>query len=122
MCATVLGFCPGNPYVQLDSDEYSASVLSDKPSFLSADTFLNDLYAGIQADPSPRPTLKMVHFTDVHVDLQYAAGSNKKCKSTCCCRAEFGFPKDKSEQAGRLGTYGCDIPMDVITKLGEFIN
>ncbi len=44
-----------------------------------------------------RPTLSMVQFTDIHIDLDYAVGSNKNCPDILCCRAENGFPTNTAD-------------------------
>jgi len=82
------------------------------------------LYKEIAADPNKdsRPTLKFVHFTDIHMDMKYRSGASKKCSDVICCRAENGFPTDPSLRAGPLGTFGCDVPIDVVTTMGEIIN
>ncbi len=64
----------------------------------------------------------MIQFTDIHMDLQYVAGASNKCDNIICCRADDGFPTDESLQAGSLGDFGCDVPVDVITTMGEYIN
>lgn len=73
-------------------------MLADKPAFLSNDDFVDNLYAKINADPNKdqRPTLKFVHFTDIHMDMLYSAGASKTCDDVICCRAVDGFPTDPS--------------------------
>lgn len=56
------------------------------------------------------------------MDMKYEAGASKKCDDIICCRASDGFPNDTSLQAGPLGSFGCDIPIDVVTKMGDYIN
>lgn len=64
----------------------------------------------------------MVQFTDIHLDLKYVSGTSRICNYVICCREVNGHPTDKSQQAGPLGTYGCDVPVDVLTTMGEYIN
>lgn len=73
-------------------------MLSDKPAFLANDDFIDNLYAKIRADPNrdERPTMKFVHFTDIHMDMFYTSGASKKCPDVICCRATDGFPTDPS--------------------------
>lgn len=54
--------------------------------------------------------------------MKYRAGASKKCDFILCCREANGFPRDKAKRAGRLGNYGCDVPFDLITTMGEYIN
>lgn len=64
----------------------------------------------------------MVQFTDIHLDLQYVSGTSSVCTYIICCRAINGVPTNESQKAGPLGTYGCDVPIDTLTTMGEFIN
>ncbi|XP_037079276.1 sphingomyelin phosphodiesterase-like [Pollicipes pollicipes] len=57
--------------------------------------------------------LKVLHLADIHLQLDYVAGSNAKCKNKLfCCRAKDGFPRvAKKHAAGVWGTYeNCDTP------------
>ena len=55
------------------------------------------------------PTIRVLHLTDVHIDLKYKEGSNVNCDEPLCCRADDG--PVKGEPAGKWGAYGnCDVP------------
>lgn len=71
-------------------------MLADKPASLVEDDFVDNLYQQIAADPNKdsRPTLKIVQFTDIHLDLKYVSGTANSCDSVICCRPVNGFPKD----------------------------
>lgn len=45
-----------------------------------------------------------------------------KCDYVICCREVNGKPKHPNETAGPLGSYFCDVPIDTLTTMGEFIN
>ncbi len=96
-------------------------MLKSKPEHLQDDNFVNNLYEDLLKDKHPRKTLKMVQVTDIHLDLKYRSGASNDCRSAICCRAEYGFPRQKSKQAGPLGDYHCDIPIDTITSMGEYV-
>ena len=65
----------------------------------------------------------MVQFGDIHLDLEYAPGSNKKCNRIMCCRKETGYPEDPKNGAGPLGALAaCDIPEEVIYLMADKIN
>ncbi|CAD5229144.1 unnamed protein product [Bursaphelenchus okinawaensis] len=58
------------------------------------------------------PTLKVLHITDIHVDLDYAVGTESDCGEPQCCR----WPKQRVDKikkpAGYWGSVGnCDIPL-----------
>lgn len=119
MCTDALAWCPSydSSFIQLNETTYADAILADKPANIATDDFIDNLYAKIRNDPNRdrRPTLKFVHFTDIHMDLQYVKGASKTCPDVICCRAVDGFPTDPSQQAGPLGTFGCDVPVDVVT-------
>ena len=125
-CTEVFDVCPSwdSNYVELDPFKYADQILANKPNIVKNDDFIDNLYKEIAADPKKeeRPTLKFVHFTDIHMDLKYRAGASKKCSEVICCRATDGFPTDPALQAGPLGSFGCDIPVDVVTTMGDIIN
>lgn len=56
------------------------------------------------------------------MDLQYSQGASIHCDNIICCRPGDGFPTDPNSQAGKYGSPGCDIPIDVVTTMGEYIN
>jgi len=108
----------------LDPQDYITKMLSDKPESITDDNYVNALYDSIASDPNreSRPTIKIVQFTDIHLDLQYVSGTSNICAYVICCRAINGHPSNKTQQAGPLGSYGCDVPIDTLTTMGEFIN
>jgi sphingomyelin phosphodiesterase len=94
-----------------------------KPKYLQKDDFIDYLYKEIASDSSVRPTLSMIQFTDLHLDLEYMPGSSKTCKNVLCCRAEDGIPDDPSDAAGPYGALAlCDVPANVLFKMGDKIN
>ena len=84
--------CDRGNYSLLEPQVYADRVLLGKPQYLADDNYQNFLYQQIASSKTERPTLSMVQFTDIHVDLDYAVGSNKHCDDILCCRAENGFP------------------------------
>ena len=99
-CTQVLDLCPSwdSNYNVLNPNDWSDKMLADKPVLIQNDDFIDNLYKEIAADPNKesRQTMKIVHFTDIHMDLFYRAGASKTCKDVICCRASDGFPKDPS--------------------------
>ena len=73
-------------------------MLKDKPDHLQNGDFVDNLYLGIKNDPNrqKRITLKMVQFTDLHLDFRYRSGANTDCGDVMCCREEHGFPTNES--------------------------
>ncbi|RWS17697.1 sphingomyelin phosphodiesterase-like protein 2, partial [Dinothrombium tinctorium] len=53
-----------------------------------------------------------VQLTDIHVDLNYAPGTDSDCGEPLCCRLSNGFTKDVNRKAGVWGDYRkCDSPL-----------
>ncbi|XP_077972513.1 sphingomyelin phosphodiesterase-like [Styela clava] len=61
--------------------------------------------------PNPgSPTSKVLFFTDMHMDVQYKAGSNAECGEPLCCR-NTDVLQNNSKAAGKWGDYrNCDMP------------
>jgi sphingomyelin phosphodiesterase len=53
---------------------------------------------------------EIIQFTDIHLDLDYEAGTNSDCGLPICCRAPNGPPKNQTYSAGRYGHFGCALP------------
>ena len=125
-CTVALDLCPSwnSNYTLVDENQYVNNMLASKPLSIQNDDFIDNLYKEIAADPNKeaRPTMKFVHFTDIHMDLLYRAGASRVCGDIICCREANGYPTNASLQAGPLGTFGCDIPLDVVTLMGDIIN
>lgn len=55
--------------------------------------------------------MKVLQFTDVHVDPNYLPGGNAMCDDLNCCRFDQGEPANASAAAGYWGDYrDCDTP------------
>ncbi|KAF8205435.1 sphingomyelin phosphodiesterase [Mycena galopus ATCC 62051] len=53
---------------------------------------------------------QVVHFSDVHIDQQYAPGSDADCKKPICCRNFADEAVPPKEPAGPFGNPNCDSP------------
>lgn len=63
-------------------------------------------------------SFKFVHFTDIHLDLEYSVGAEVNCDEPVCCRADVsnvakGSKSMKSRKWGETEGY-CDSPMDLV--------
>jgi sphingomyelin phosphodiesterase len=75
----------------------------------------------VNVNTPPRKTLKVVHMSDPHIDLEYQVGALNKCDGYLCCRKENGFPADKKLQAGPWGGYWCDLPEQTLQSMLEHV-
>ncbi|KAH9511227.1 Sphingomyelin phosphodiesterase [Dermatophagoides farinae] len=60
---------------------------------------------------------KILHLTDIHLDLFYTKGSNSKCNEPLCCRSTSYVVNNKSYPAGYWGEMNgdCDIPLELVS-------
>lgn len=107
-CSNLVGLCD-YPAVR----PYNLSFPSPKPTTS-------------RPPPSGNPPIKVVHFSDTHVDLSYETGSNFDCTKPICCRVytEGDAPGNTSSPCGPWGNAKCDPPhqlqqsmMDAIASL-----
>ncbi|XP_077403403.1 sphingomyelin phosphodiesterase [Vanacampus margaritifer] len=71
--------------------------------------------------PKPgSPKSRVLFLTDIHWDIEYAAGSAADCKEPLCCRNDSGTLKWRRREAGYWGTYSkCDLPLRTVENLLE---
>ena len=73
LCVATMGFCS---YPEVDADELSFP--SPKPPLGRGPVE--------RPPPSGRKPLRIVHYSDIHVDPWYVAGANANCTKPICCR------------------------------------
>ncbi|KAI9727588.1 MAG: hypothetical protein M1834_008027 [Cirrosporium novae-zelandiae] len=63
--------------------------------------------------PSQKTPLKVVHISDIHVDLSYVAGASYNCTEMVCCRiySDDDAPNVTDYPAGAFGNPNCDSPL-----------
>ncbi|CAJ0608843.1 unnamed protein product [Cylicocyclus nassatus] len=80
-----------------------------------------------QPVPGGKPVLKVLHLTDIHLDMLYTPGLEAKCAEPQCCRPqqdpdEVSVAAGVKEAAGQWGTVGnCDAPYWLLTNMLAFI-
>ncbi|KAJ9142785.1 Sphingomyelin phosphodiesterase [Pleurostoma richardsiae] len=96
-CTTFFGLCD-----YPDVTPYTVPFPSPKPS------------TGRPA-PSGQTPIKVVHFSDIHVDQFYVPGSNANCSKPTCCRSYTtdDSPGHNDAPAGRNGDHKCDSPVSL---------
>ena len=60
--------------------------------------------------PENAPVKKILHLTDIHVDLTYTVGNNAECDLPMCCGNTSGLAPTPESGAGYWGAYSCDTP------------
>jgi hypothetical protein len=97
LCAYMFGACLLPPVPELDLVTLFKGTTKPPPK---------KLISG-KKDP-----LKVLHFSDYHLDLRYVVGSEANCGGDLCCRV---FPGDNTSEpintpASLFGNYLCDTP------------
>ncbi|XP_050739102.1 sphingomyelin phosphodiesterase-like isoform X2 [Eriocheir sinensis] len=104
---TICGWLLGADCHNTELDPWSLSIPGGKPE---------PFYPEPQ-QPTPS-VVRILHLSDLHVDLQYDEGSAVNCDHPLCCRHAFGDPGPGEEAAGHWGALGeCDIPLHTLDDL-----
>ncbi|KAF7542515.1 hypothetical protein G7Z17_g11503 [Cylindrodendrum hubeiense] len=96
-CITFLGICE-----YPDVRQWSVPFPSEKPTTA-------------RPAPSGKDPIKVVHYSDIHIDPLYVEGSNTECTKPICCRpyTEGDAPGNTSSPAGPNGDHNCDVPVSL---------
>ena len=63
-------------------------------------------------EPTGRKKLKVMHISDLHIDLFYTPGKPSRCTEPVCCRVNSTLRPGETELAGYWGSLDdCDLPM-----------
>ena len=60
--------------------------------------------------PMGAPTKKILHLSDLHLDLNYMIGANAECDLPMCCSSTVGPAPNPESAAKYWGGYKCDLP------------
>jgi sphingomyelin phosphodiesterase len=73
------------------------------------------------APPEGTPVKKILHITDLHLDLTYTVGNNAECDLPMCCGNTSGIAPNPDSAAGYWGSYLCDVPQWTFKHILEHI-
>jgi hypothetical protein len=104
LCAFMFGTCALPPPPHLDVNALFKGTTKPAP---------------VSLVPSKREPLKVLHFSDYHLDLRYVVGSEANCGGSVCCRV---FPYTNVSApinlpASLFGNYQCDTPEALATSV-----
>ncbi|KAH7152207.1 Metallo-dependent phosphatase-like protein [Dactylonectria estremocensis] len=96
-CITFLGICE-----YPDIKKWSVPFPSKKP-------------AAARPASSGKDPIKVVHYSDIHIDPLYVEGSNAECTKPICCRpyTQGDEPGNTRSPAGPNGDHNCDSPVSL---------
>ncbi|KND93980.1 Sphingomyelin phosphodiesterase [Tolypocladium ophioglossoides CBS 100239] len=105
-CTTFFGLC-GYPEVAA----WNVPFPSPKPS-------------RSRPKPSGKDPIKIVHYSDIHIDPLYVPGSSTECKKPICCRpyTDADKPGNSKSPAGPNGDHKCDAPISLEESMYRAIN
>ena len=89
--------CPVGFYTQLDLQKEITSIINGH--FASNFEHLDELPFTSQTLKVNKGLTKLLHITDVHLDLNYTVNSSIVCQFPICCHAEHGFPEANASKA-----------------------
>lgn len=83
-CKEVIDSClHDSSYKILDPEEYIERVaLTNVPEIIENNDFVDKMYKEMKT----QNIVKMVQFTDVHLDLEYEENTHVDCNLILCCR------------------------------------
>ena len=86
-----------------------------------AQGYIDRLYKEISADSKTRETIKVVQFSDAHMDAEYVVGSVANCDQSYCCRSESTRVDSGAKLAGKFGMKNerCDPPRATLESVLE---
>lgn len=98
LCLTIFGLCQWP-----DVDTSYSVTMSEKPTNATRPA---------TSDQTP---IKVVHISDIHVDLNYTTGASYNCTKNICCRpyVEDDEPGVTDYPAGPYGNTECDSPLSL---------
>lgn len=105
-CMTIFGLCQ---WPEVDTS-YSV-YMSEKPANAT------------RPEPSGQTPIKVVHISDIHVDLNYTTGASYNCTKNICCRPYTAAdePGVTDYPAGPYGNSECDSPVSLEESLYKAI-
>lgn len=105
ICNEHLGICKTPVITEINLNDVVKNILATKPVSLKNDDYIQNLYAEMANSNEPRPILRALHLSDVHLDFEYTPGALSNCKEYLCCRADAGWPTKSSDIAA--GDWGA---------------
>lgn len=97
-CMTIFGLCQWP-----DVDTSYSVAMSEKPA---------NATRPVSSGQTP---IKVVHISDIHVDLNYTTGASYNCTKNICCRPYNADdePDETNYPAGPYGNSECDSPLSL---------
>ena len=70
-CSRLLGFWSTPSWTTQNPENYIRRLIQNKPQKIKNNDFIDNLYKQINEDKKERETVKILHMSDLHIDLNY---------------------------------------------------
>uniref|UniRef100_A0A061RB85 Sphingomyelin phosphodiesterase n=1 Tax=Tetraselmis sp. GSL018 TaxID=582737 RepID=A0A061RB85_9CHLO len=80
------------------------------------------LLCGLPSEARDDGRISVLHLTDLHIDLSYAAGSESLCLKPPCCRIASDPSLPIRSPAGFVGEYNCGTRLEVLQSALEAVH
>ena len=87
MCTFLLELCGMDEWRAIEVQDWVQDMVSTKPAVAKSNNYVNNLYDKLDPDTN---LIKVVLFSDLHVQADYVIGMSNTCNDQICCRAESG--------------------------------
>jgi hypothetical protein len=111
--------CPAGFYVPLDLQKEVDAIIEGIE--LGDFPHLEELPVQTQTLSINNGKTKLMHMTDIHLDLNYTTNASIVCNYPICCHAEHGFPEANSSKAPEYGSPKCDAPLKLFDSALKYI-
>ena len=88
LCIFQLQQCEQDKWHSVDVMEWVYNLLNSKPQHLQSNDYLNNLYLKNEKNFMSEDLVKIVMFSNLHVDYNYTEGSSNTCGEIICCRGQ----------------------------------
>ena len=121
MCTFILELCEMDLWRPVDVNKWVFDKVNSKPKIGQTNDFVNKLYENYKEKPRSE-LVKVLMFSDLHVDYNYTVGASVDCGKVICCRVDSGPAKNEKDKARYWGEKDCDVPQQLLLNMFEFIN
>lgn len=108
VCGIILGKTGDCPAISSNLTDWTIQLPGGKP---------HPIYEHEPYLPANTPSVKILHLTDIHLDLDYEVGKNTQCGKPMCCQNVEADGTSPETSAGPHGDYECDMPVTAMDEL-----
>lgn len=88
ICGNVLTACASSATRQTIGAYQNITLAAELP-YLAGNNLITKMYQQISG-MSGRPQYKILHISDLYIDVNYATGTSTDCGENLCCQSKYG--------------------------------